>query len=69
MKYTIDCTQPADDTIIKVEELEKFLKERIKVDGKTGNLTDRVNHGFGICFCKWGPCRGVRPQVRHTCIS
>merc|ERR1712217_691652 len=43
LKYTIDCQQPADDTIITPQDLEKFLKERIKVDGKTGNLGDKIN--------------------------
>mmetsp|Transcript_53800 Transcript_53800/g.83754 ORF Transcript_53800/g.83754 Transcript_53800/m.83754 type:complete len:124 (+) Transcript_53800:73-444(+) len=42
LKFTVDCQQPADDTIIVVGEFEKFLKERIKVDGKTGNLGDKV---------------------------
>merc|ERR1712028_60089 len=42
LKFTIDCQQPADDTIITPADLEKFLKERIKVDGKTGNLGERV---------------------------
>eukprot|EP00406_Dinophysis_acuminata_P072214 CAMPEP_0179257928 /NCGR_PEP_ID=MMETSP0797-20121207/25048_1 /TAXON_ID=47934 /ORGANISM="Dinophysis acuminata, Strain DAEP01" /LENGTH=49 /DNA_ID= /DNA_START= /DNA_END= /DNA_ORIENTATION= len=31
LKYTIDCQQPADDTIITPQDLEKFFKERIKV--------------------------------------
>merc|ERR1712222_140639 len=30
------------DTIITPADLEKFLKERIKVEGKTGNLGDKV---------------------------
>merc|ERR1711862_264482 len=42
LKFTIDCQQPADDTIITPADLEKFLKERIKVDGKTGKLGDKV---------------------------
>merc|ERR1711862_113856 len=42
LKFTIDCQQPADDTIITPADLEKFLKERIKVEGKTGNLGDKV---------------------------
>merc|ERR1712032_39818 len=31
-----------EDTIITPADLEKFLKERIKVEGKTGNLGDKV---------------------------
>merc|ERR1712160_180351 len=42
LKFTIDCQQPTDDTIITPADLEKFLKERIKVNGKTGNLGDKV---------------------------
>ena len=42
LKFTIDCQQPADDTIITPADLEKFLKDRIKVEGKTGNLGDKV---------------------------
>eukprot|EP00403_Amphidinium_massartii_P026692 CAMPEP_0178400544 /NCGR_PEP_ID=MMETSP0689_2-20121128/15844_1 /TAXON_ID=160604 /ORGANISM="Amphidinium massartii, Strain CS-259" /LENGTH=123 /DNA_ID=CAMNT_0020021343 /DNA_START=85 /DNA_END=456 /DNA_ORIENTATION=+ len=45
LKFTIDCTQPVDDTILTTADLEKFLKERIKVDGKTGNLGEKVQIG------------------------
>ena len=41
-KFTIDCQQPADDNILETKDLEKFLNSRIKVEGKTGNLGDRV---------------------------
>merc|ERR1712146_740739 len=34
--------QPADDNIIETKELEKFFTNRIKVDGKTGNLGEKV---------------------------
>mmetsp|Transcript_64391 Transcript_64391/g.163221 ORF Transcript_64391/g.163221 Transcript_64391/m.163221 type:complete len:124 (-) Transcript_64391:19-390(-) len=42
LKFTIDCQQPADDNIIEPQDLEKFLNSRIKVEGKTGNLGERV---------------------------
>eukprot|EP00418_Pyrodinium_bahamense_P082180 CAMPEP_0179052950 /NCGR_PEP_ID=MMETSP0796-20121207/22019_1 /TAXON_ID=73915 /ORGANISM="Pyrodinium bahamense, Strain pbaha01" /LENGTH=123 /DNA_ID=CAMNT_0020749527 /DNA_START=117 /DNA_END=488 /DNA_ORIENTATION=- len=42
LKFTIDCQQPADDNIIETKDLEKFLTNRIKVEGKTGNLGDKV---------------------------
>eukprot|EP00421_Protoceratium_reticulatum_P046126 CAMPEP_0168441216 /NCGR_PEP_ID=MMETSP0228-20121227/43376_1 /TAXON_ID=133427 /ORGANISM="Protoceratium reticulatum, Strain CCCM 535 (=CCMP 1889)" /LENGTH=123 /DNA_ID=CAMNT_0008455535 /DNA_START=75 /DNA_END=446 /DNA_ORIENTATION=- len=42
LKFTVDCQQPADDNIIEVKDLEKYLNNRIKVDGKTGNLGERV---------------------------
>jgi len=38
MECTIDCTAPAEDKIFDVEAFEKFLKERIKVNGKAGAL-------------------------------
>ncbi|AFZ81247.1 60S ribosomal protein L22, putative [Theileria equi strain WA] len=38
VKYVLDCTAPANDNIINTAGLEKFLQDRIKVDGKTGNL-------------------------------
>ncbi|CAJ1364737.1 unnamed protein product [Effrenium voratum] len=42
VKYTVDCQQPADDNIIEAKDFEKFLTNRIKVDGKTGNLGDKI---------------------------
>merc|ERR1719174_351031 len=42
LKFTVDCQQPVDDNILTVQDLEKFFKERIKVNGKTGNLGDQV---------------------------
>merc|ERR1712151_410079 len=42
LKFTVDCQQPADDNIIEPKDLEKFFNERIKVEGKTGNLGDKV---------------------------
>merc|ERR1712007_85961 len=42
LKFTLDCQQPADDNILETKELEKYLQNRIKVDGKTGNLGDKV---------------------------
>merc|ERR1712204_139321 len=43
VKFTVDCQQPNDDNILEPKELEKFYQNRIKVDGKTGNLGDRVS--------------------------
>ncbi|CAE8594641.1 unnamed protein product [Polarella glacialis] len=43
LKFTIDCSQPADDNIIEAKDFEKFLTNRIKVDGKTGNLGEKVS--------------------------
>merc|ERR1712087_296346 len=42
LKFTVDCQQPSDDNIIETKELEKFFTNRIKVEGKTGNLGEKV---------------------------
>merc|ERR1712137_1248179 len=42
LKFTVDCQHPVDDNIMTPGEMEKFFKERIKVNGKTGNLGDAV---------------------------
>merc|ERR1712004_829073 len=42
LKFTVDCQQPSDDNIIEPKDFEKFFNNRIKVDGKTGNLGDKV---------------------------
>ena len=41
-KFQLDCSVPADDEILDVAHFEEFLKQKIKVDGKTGNLGNRV---------------------------
>jgi len=38
INYTIDCSNPVEDGIFDVASFEKFLQDRIKVDGKPGNL-------------------------------
>merc|ERR1719198_2122508 len=42
-KYTVDCSQPVDDGILDAATYEKFLLDKIKVGGKTGNLGDLVS--------------------------
>lgn len=34
--YVIDCSKPVEDKIMEIASFEKFLLEKIKVDGKTG---------------------------------
>ena len=41
-KFYIECKNPVEDGIMNAGEFETFLKERIKVNGKTGNLGDSV---------------------------
>merc|ERR1711988_994644 len=39
LKFTVDCTLPVEDGIMDCANFEKFLQERIKVNGKTNNFT------------------------------
>ncbi|KAI9842914.1 MAG: 60S ribosomal protein L22 [Sclerophora amabilis] len=41
-KYIINASQPASDKIFDVSAFEKFLHDRIKVDGQVGNLGDTI---------------------------
>uniref|UniRef100_A0A5F8AKG3 Ribosomal protein L22 n=1 Tax=Macaca mulatta TaxID=9544 RepID=A0A5F8AKG3_MACMU len=38
LKFTLDCTFPVEDGIMDAANFEQFLQERIKVNGKAGNL-------------------------------
>mmetsp|Transcript_13106 Transcript_13106/g.19751 ORF Transcript_13106/g.19751 Transcript_13106/m.19751 type:complete len:123 (+) Transcript_13106:64-432(+) len=41
-KFTIDCMQPMEDKVLDAAAFEKFLHDRIKVNGKAGNLGTKV---------------------------
>ncbi|KAK5087644.1 60S ribosomal protein L22 [Exophiala xenobiotica] len=41
-KYTINCSQPVSDKIFDLSAFEKFLHDKIKVEGRTGNLGDQI---------------------------
>ena len=41
-QFIINASQPANDKIFDVSAFEKFLHDRIKVDGRTGNLGDTI---------------------------
>ena len=41
-QFTINASQPASDKIFDVAAFEKFLHDKIKVDGRVGNLGDAV---------------------------
>ena len=43
VKFTIDCVQPVEDRVLDVASFEKFLHDRIKVNGKAGALGDAVS--------------------------
>merc|ERR1719263_18452 len=40
--FVIDCSQPLDDNILDISQFEQFLLDRIKVNGKIGNLGEKV---------------------------
>jgi large subunit ribosomal protein L22e len=42
LQYVINASQPAGDKIFDVSAFEKFLHDRIKVEGRVGNLGDNV---------------------------
>ncbi|KAJ8651632.1 hypothetical protein O0I10_012795 [Lichtheimia ornata] len=41
-KFVIDCSAPANDKIFDTAAFEKFLHDRIKVEGRTNNLGDAI---------------------------
>ncbi|XP_067014492.1 large ribosomal subunit protein eL22 [Anabrus simplex] len=43
LKFTVDCTHPVEDNIMDVANFEKYLQERIKVNGKTNNFGNAVS--------------------------
>ena len=42
LQYIINASQPASDKIFDVSAFEKFLHDKIKVEGRVGNLGDLV---------------------------
>ena len=36
--FTIDCSKPVEDKIMEIAAFEKFLTDRIKVNGKAGMI-------------------------------
>ncbi|KAK5944392.1 60S ribosomal protein L22 [Knufia obscura] len=42
-KYTINCSQPVSDKIFDLSAFEKFLHDKIKIEGRTGNLGDQIS--------------------------
>lgn len=44
-KFVIDCAAPVDDKVLDIASFEKYLNERVKIEGKQGNLAP---HGVKI---------------------
>ena len=42
-KFVIDCSAPVSDNVFDVSNFEKFLHDKIKVNGKAGNLGSKVS--------------------------
>uniref|UniRef100_A0A8D0HDQ8 Ribosomal protein L22 like 1 n=1 Tax=Sphenodon punctatus TaxID=8508 RepID=A0A8D0HDQ8_SPHPU len=42
-KFNLDLTHPVEDGIFDSANFEQFLKEKVKVNGKTGNLGNVVH--------------------------
>eukprot|EP00299_Pterocystis_sp_00344_P008332 c3112_g1_i1.p1 GENE.c3112_g1_i1~~c3112_g1_i1.p1 ORF type:complete len:142 (+),score=33.84 c3112_g1_i1:56-427(+) len=42
LKFTLNCSKPVDDGIMDAAAFEKFLHDRIKVNGKAGALGESV---------------------------
>merc|ERR1739848_198602 len=40
--FTIDCTHPVEDGIMQIGKFEDFLKARVNVEGKPGNIGKNV---------------------------
>ena len=43
IKYYIDCTHPVEDGIFDLNAFERFLMEKMKINGKTSNLAGIVS--------------------------
>jgi large subunit ribosomal protein L22e len=42
LKFTIDCKHPVEDKILLLNDFEDYLKKKVKLNGKTGNLEGSV---------------------------
>ena len=43
LNFKINCKLPIEDNVIVLNDFENFLKQRIKVDGKAGNLGSAIS--------------------------
>ena len=42
LRYVINCKMPIEDNVLVLNDFEAYLKQKIKVDNKTGNLGTSV---------------------------
>ena len=45
LSFVIDCSKPVEDKIMDISSFEKFLQDRIKVEGKTGTWNTPLEDG------------------------
>lgn len=43
LKFQINCKLPIEDNVIVLNDFESFLRQRIKVDNKAGNLGNAIS--------------------------
>lgn len=43
LKFSIDCAAPVDDGIMEIASFQQYLVDRIKIDGKVGQLGSNVS--------------------------
>jgi len=43
LKFTINCSTPVEDEIMDAGAFEDFLRAKVKVNGKTGNLGNEIS--------------------------
>jgi large subunit ribosomal protein L22e len=58
-KFVVDYSKPAADGLFDAAAFEKFLHDRIKVDGKAGQLGESIKihrEGAFVCSRAWASC-------------
>jgi len=63
--FVVDCSKPVEDKIMEIAAFEKFLTDKIKVNGKTGTPRRQSTlHGLGA-----GVSSNCRSRILHTTLS
>ncbi|KAL9647238.1 hypothetical protein ABK040_012590 [Willaertia magna] len=45
LHFHVDCKVPVQDGILDLDHFEQYVKDRLKVQGRTNNLKDKVSFG------------------------
>jgi large subunit ribosomal protein L22e len=43
--FTIDCTKPVEDKVFNTSNFAEYLRQRIKIGGRTGHLGESIKVG------------------------